>query len=356
MNSNELNNENYQILKDIYDELLYERGEIENQINNNLDEIKKSKLYLDSLFDKENTDYEVFSPRNIQNVYKSEIEEQKINRKNIEENNQFLYLKINTYDKKLNKLFFVLESIVKKENDDNINKNENCFIMEDNECLESDGIINLIENNKINYTILDIQEKERQRIARDLHDSTVQNLTHLIHKIELSSKFIDQDIIRAKMELISINKNVKTIIDDMRNIIFDLRPMLFDDIGTNAAFDKLLLELQEKTKMTIEFDIQNIIIEDKLIVMTVFHILQECCNNAIKHSKGTLLNVCLKQNDNQLFLIIQDDGIGFDLNSKIEDKHFGLTMVKERVSLLNGKIIIQAEYNKGTKININIPV
>lgn len=340
MNSNELNNDNYKILKDIYDELLNERREIEIQINNNLNEMKKSRLYLESLFDKENTDYEVFSPRNIQNVYKNEIEKQKINKKNIEENNQLLYIKINTYDIKLNKLLLVLDSIGNKHN----------------EFKENEVIIKSLDSNKINYTILDIQEKERQRIARDLHDSTVQNLTHLIHKIELSSKFIDQDIIRAKMELISINKNVKTIIDDMRNIIFNLRPMEFDDISTNAAFDKLLLELQVKTNMTIEFDIQNIIIEDKLIVITVFHILQECCNNAIKHSKGTLLNVCLKQNDEQLFLIVQDDGIGFDLNRKIEDKHFGLTMVKERVSLLNGKIKIQTEYNKGTMISIIIPV
>ena len=69
--------------------------------------------------------------------------------------------------------------------------------------------------------ILDIQEKERHRIARDLHDTTLQNLSHLVHNIELSSLYIDKDPIRARLELEVVNKKLKSVIQEMRNIIFD---------------------------------------------------------------------------------------------------------------------------------------
>lgn len=98
----------------------------------------------------------------------------------------------------------------------------------------------IIENN--NLTIFKVQEEERQRIARDLHDTSLQNLTHLIHKIELSSLYIDKDPIQAKLELSIVEKSLRKTIEEIRNIIYDLRPMSFDDLGLkNAAFTIIVL-------------------------------------------------------------------------------------------------------------------
>lgn len=322
---------NYDKINIVINLLIEEKRITENNLQKNLDEIREIDLYLQSLYDKEDADYELFSPRNIQSVYKDKIEEGNSKKYILEESNKELYGKINSCHRKIQNLQDVLED----RNDD--------------------VIIVPIEKERINDTILDIQEKERQRIARDLHDSTVQNLIHLIHKIELASKFADQDVIRAKMELISVNKNIKGIINDMRNIIFDLRPMEFDDIGIVAAFDKLLLELQMKTNMTIFFHISEINLEKEVKLISLFHIVQECCNNAIKHSQGTILNVSLEQDLKQVSIIIEDNGVGFDIEKQQGAKHFGLTMTKERVSLLYGKIDIQSSSDSGTKITVNIP-
>ena len=67
-----------------------------------------------------------------------------------------------------------------------------------------------------NFSTLEIREKERQRIARDLHDITLQNLSHLIHKVELSSLYMDKDIVKAKLELATIEKELRQVIDDMK--------------------------------------------------------------------------------------------------------------------------------------------
>jgi two-component system sensor histidine kinase DegS len=81
--------------------------------------------------------------------------------------------------------------------------------------------------------ILQTVESERQRIARDLHDSTVQSLTSLTHKTELCLKLMDVDPIRCRLELTSQGKILKDIINELRNMIYNLRPMSFDDIGFN---------------------------------------------------------------------------------------------------------------------------
>lgn len=79
--------------------------------------------------------------------------------------------------------------------------------------------------------VFEIQELDRRRIARDLHDTSLQNLSHLIHKLELVSMYMDKDMIRAKLELASVSKNINHIIDEIRMVIYDLRPMVFDDLG-----------------------------------------------------------------------------------------------------------------------------
>ncbi|MEG1848449.1 MAG: sensor histidine kinase [Lachnospiraceae bacterium] len=337
MHNQKIDDLNYNNIKDVYIELQEEREVINRQITDNLNDIREIELYLESLFEKEDIDYEIFSPRNVQSVFKDKIESQKNTKKEIEEKNSVLYKKSNIYTRKMDKLSVVLQNIGMDDNKDISSVFEDDFL-EKNKEIDFSNIVAPLEKNKINYTILDIQEKERQRIARDLHDSTVQNLTHLIHKIELSSKFLDQDIVRAKMELVSVNQNIKNIINDMRNIIFDLRPMEFDDMGMEAAFDKLLLELQLKTKMKIAFHIQKIPNENELRLISIFRIVQECCNNAIKHSNGNTLEVIIEQKKDKLFITIQDDGVGFDVKKIVEDRHFGLSMTKERVSLLYGKM------------------
>ena len=90
---------------------------------------------------------------------------------------------------------------------------------------------------------LETQENERQRISRELHDSTVQNLTAMVHMTELCSKLVDMDPIRCKLELNKMIKNLGEIIDDTRKMIYNLRPMSFDDIGLDITIERTLDKL-----------------------------------------------------------------------------------------------------------------
>lgn len=208
------------------------------------------------------------------------------------------------------------------------------------------------------FSVMDVQEKERQRIARDLHDSTLQNLTHLLHKIELSSLYIDQDPLKAKLELATIESGLRKEIDDIRNRIYDLRPMTFDDLGLKNALLNLFPILNHDGNFEIQSDIDEI--EDgfskeekDFIMIMIYHIIKECVQNSIKHSGGNQIEVSLKEKNKFYLIKIRDNGTGFDIKEAArKDRHFGLHVVEERVFLLGGDMRIDTE--DGTTIEIEI--
>lgn len=208
------------------------------------------------------------------------------------------------------------------------------------------------------FSVMDVQEKERQRIARDLHDSTLQNLTHLLHKIELSSLYIDQDPLKAKLELATIESGLRKEIDDIRNRIYDLRPMTFDDLGLREALLNLFPILNHDGKFEILSDIDEIengfSVEQKdFIMIMIYHIMKECVQNSIKHSGGDRIEVSLKEKSKLYLIKIKDNGTGFDMKEATKkDRHFGLHVVEERVFLLGGNMRIETQ--NGTLIEIEI--
>lgn len=216
------------------------------------------------------------------------------------------------------------------------------------------------DQKKISYfSVLDIQEKERQRIARDLHDTSLQNLTYLIHKTELASLYIDQDPVKAKLELAAVEKDIRKIVDEIRNYIFNMRPILLDGFGLKESLEKLFPNLNRNNKFVVETEIDDILYEEKnpmmdVLLMTIYRIIQEGFQNAVSHSGGTKIFVSLKEDNDKYRIVIQDNGEGFDLQEvSMKEKHFGISVIKERVFLLNGTIQIESE--NGTCIKIEIP-
>ncbi len=216
------------------------------------------------------------------------------------------------------------------------------------------------DQKKISYfSVLDIQEKERQRIARDLHDTSLQNLTYLIHKTELASLYIDQDPVKAKLELAAVEKDIRKIVDEIRNYIFNMRPILLDGFGLKESLEKLFPNLNQNNKFVVKTEIDDILYEEKtpmmdILLMTIYRIIQEGFQNAVSHSDGTEIFVSLKEENDKYKIVIQDNGKGFDLQEvSMKEKHFGISVIKERVFLLNGTIRIESE--SGTSIKIEIP-
>ena len=223
------------------------------------------------------------------------------------------------------------------------------------------------ENNKFreltNYStkLLETQELDRNRISRDLHDSTVQTLTMLVHKTEYCSKMIDIDPICAKFELQSMIEINKEVINDMREIIYDLRPMALSNLGFVATIESYCLHLQRNG--TIDVILSSDGKEKKLpsiVSVTLYRILQEACNNAIKHSNAKHLWVRIVYKSDVVELHVEDDGEGFDMecdpSSEDELHGFGLSTMKERARLLNGTFSIHSGKGIGTKIQVVVPI
>lgn len=218
------------------------------------------------------------------------------------------------------------------------------------------------------FDILDIQERERQRIAGELHDSFVQNLTHLVHMIELSSMYIDEDIVRAKLEMEESIQFLKSTIDEIRNTIFNLRPMIFDDLGFIDCIDNLVDDIRSHFKdFEIVCDICDLKKEDfkniddekcYLVLLTIYRVIQEAIINAVKHSNGSKVILNVENRGEKCLISIKDNGKGFSSENLYEkrDKHFGIPFMKEKIDLLNGNILIDTKPEKGTEIKIEIPL
>lgn len=228
------------------------------------------------------------------------------------------------------------------------------------------NLSSLQENsNTIDYGVklLETQEMDRNRISRDLHDSTVQSLTSLGHKMEYCSKLIDRDPVKVKLELQSMIDLNKEIINDMREIIYDLRPMSLNNIGLVSTVEAFCLHLRRNDNIDVIFKTEGE--EQKLssvVSVTLYRIIQEACNNAIRHSKAKRIYVKLFFFENAIEIDVEDNGIGFDIKS-IEQRSkedflhgFGLSTMKERARLLSGSFQINSKPGEGTKIHVHVPV
>ncbi|MBR1693469.1 MAG: sensor histidine kinase [Lachnospiraceae bacterium] len=219
-------------------------------------------------------------------------------------------------------------------------------------------LLQKIEDDKsLSQILIHLNEMDRKRIARELHDSTIQNLVCLIHKIELASKYIDLDPIRCKLELESIKQYIHENIDEIRGMVYDLRPMSFDDLGFDVLLQQYFDELDQlydnEIVYSILVDFSNI---GKDYLITIYRMIQECCINSIKHSGGGKLSVKIAQKKDNLSILIEDDGKGFDLTSEVGHHHYGIKILKDRIALLDGKLEIYTEVGKGYRTDILIPL
>lgn len=204
------------------------------------------------------------------------------------------------------------------------------------------------------------QEMDRKRIANELHDTSVQDLTHIIHQIELAGLYIDMDPTKAKLELAGISEEIRKIIKDIRNTIFDLRPMSFDDLGLKEALEQYIDDLKNKCNIEIDVVMDFVDNYDEEKNLIIYRILKECINNSVKHADASTIQLIMKDKEDALHISVIDNGIGIlnksDENTEKEMQfHYGLAIMKERVSILNGKCYINSKEENGTHIQFVIP-
>ncbi len=205
------------------------------------------------------------------------------------------------------------------------------------------------------------QEKERLRLAREIHDGPAQAMANIIIRAEYCEKLFDKNIALAKQELQKIKEQIRTDLKDIRKIIYNLRPMTLDDLGLVPTLTRMVEELNgRQTNVKINLDLVNL--KDRLpsvYEVAIFRIIQEALNNIFKHSEAVTATIKIKRERDLITLEITDDGKGFayeQLTTGNESEGFGLLGMIERVDLIGGEIDISSEENIGTTITVEFRI
>lgn len=214
------------------------------------------------------------------------------------------------------------------------------------------------DDNSQSLRLLMMQEQERNRIAADLHDSTVQSMTALVHKVELIEHLLDIDRTRAFVELSGMKDTVRSMIQEMREIIYDLRPMSLENLGLWMAAKEMLGLVQERHNIQTQFLADDSVLQykpDELVEINLFRMIQEAVNNSVKHANATVITVAAEINNKSLFVTISDDGVGMCEADQKKDRSFGLHIMRERANIIHASFEIHSE-NGGTKVEVMIPL
>jgi len=210
--------------------------------------------------------------------------------------------------------------------------------------------------------LLTTQEKERKRVARELHDGIGQTLT--AHKVKLESTLTqvrDGMFVNLDESLEALISMIKYSIEEVRRISADLRPSILDDLGILPTILWFCRQFQgvysdihiEKDIALTETDVPE------HLKTIIFRVLQEALNNIAKHSKADSARLCLRNRRGRIELVIQDNGSGFDLKSALASasytKGLGLASMKERTELSRGSFTIRSAKGKGTIIRASWP-
>jgi len=197
--------------------------------------------------------------------------------------------------------------------------------------------------------LIEAQEKDRERISRDLHDGMGALLTTLKLKMEKSGVLTTHPDMQDLIE---------RTIAETRSLARNLMPSVLRDFGLNEALSQLVSDIESGASIKVHFFNELEKSEIKLQKeqhLYIYRIVQEALNNALKHSRCTEIQLSITVFDDHLALYIKDNGRGFEASINKESKGLGLKNIEERVRLLNGKLFIESD-ETGTGIEIDIPI
>jgi signal transduction histidine kinase len=207
------------------------------------------------------------------------------------------------------------------------------------------------------HRIVEAQEAERQRIARELHDETGQALTAIglgLRGISANLKDLD----KASQNLRRLERMVDHSLDELQRLISDLRPSHLDDLGLPAALRWYAGEVQARTSLPVNFEVigeqQTLSTEAKT---TLFRVVQEALTNAVRHAGANQTRVQLIFGDGLVTVRIEDDGCGFDPSkaNAMGRPSWGLEGMRERASLLGGVFQVRSAPGQGTLVEVSLP-
>jgi len=202
------------------------------------------------------------------------------------------------------------------------------------------------------------QEEERRRLARDLHDDTIQSLIALNQKVQLARRSLEENNTGESLD--EIQELINHTIQDLRRLTGALRPLYLEDLGLTAAMDMLARETSKANRIPVHFISEGV--ERRLSApeeITLFRMAQEGLSNITRHAKATQATLSLNYTPEAIIMNITDNGQGFEVPESPAEfapqGHFGLLGMHERAELIGARLEIQSPPGEGTKLLVTIP-
>lgn len=204
--------------------------------------------------------------------------------------------------------------------------------------------------------IIQAQESERQRLARQMHDGPAQALSNFILQTEIATRYFEIDQAKAKEELAAVKHTATNTFQKIRDFIYELRPMMLDDLGLVPTLDRYVEMLKEQSGIEIRFISSGMEqrLEPYLEVM-IFRAIQELLNNAIQHSQASQVKLQVDANSSEVRVTVEDNGKGFVVETMGDKGGMGLNVIRDRVEMVGGELQIHSILGQGSHISFRIP-
>lgn len=204
------------------------------------------------------------------------------------------------------------------------------------------------------------QEEERQRIARELHDQIGQTLTSILVGLKVIETTDASENVHARVA--ELRSFVTQAFDEVHNLALNLRPSVLDDLGLPAALRRYVDGFSRQFAIPVDYQTIGFDHEVRLpteVETTVYRIVQEMLTNVVRHANATTVNLLLQHNLSRVQVIVDDDGVGFDVSAVLSARgrqHLGLFGMQERASLFGGTLTVESTPGSGTTVIVDIPL
>ena len=223
--------------------------------------------------------------------------------------------------------------------------------------LNEERFIKKVASQKLQASlIVESQEEERKRIAKDIHDGIGQMLTALNFNIESISP---ENIESTEVKVGRLKLLLSTLIKEVRAVTFNLTPPELKDYGVFPALSKLSSQLSTYTGKAILYENKSDINLrfDTLVETNLYRVVQEAVNNSLKYANSNYILITVSHTDKMLSIVVDDDGDGFSENDNYKTKKgggMGMFFMRERISYIGGRLFVNSEKGNGTRVTINL--
>ncbi len=253
-------------------------------------------------------------------------------------------------------VIIVIEDITSRHNAQVVLQEEKDVLAEKVEETETALSVYNRELQRLTASLFAAQEDERRRVARDLHDDLAQHLAMLEMQVEQLEQNAGPDE-TVREGLTAIHRKANDLADGLRRVAHELHPQILEDLGLAVAIERLAKEFESRVTMPVEYVARGVPPDlSPIIATSIYRVTQEALRNISRHAGDTPVEISLTGIQEELRLVIRDQGLGFDTTRIRRGEGLGLVSMEERARLLGGELKVTSSVGNGTTVEVRIPL